>query len=136
MNRTLRILVLSLAFLLCAFPVSAENIFDLNSLTTEELVALQKAVNAELAVRNFAEKEVVVPPGTYTIGEDIPAADYSFRCDDIMSSIYITDANGVPITLHALSAGQTVGKQPLSDGQVIQISGSAVVFAPYRGLGF
>ena len=136
MKKTLRILAVSLILILLAMPVFAESNWDLQSMTTEELAALQVAVNAELMNRNFTTKEVIVPPGTYTIGVDIPAGDYSFRCDDRMAGIDIESAKGKFVTGHSLTKGETVGKQPLEDGQTIEISYGSIVFMPYRGLGF
>lgn len=136
MKKVLSILAVSVVLALLALPVFAENTLDLKSMTTEELAALQVAVNAELMNRNFATKEVIVPPGTYTIGVDIPAGDYSFRCDDRIAGIDIESAQGKFVTGHSLTKGETVGKQPLEDGQTIEISYGSVVFMPYRGLGF
>lgn len=135
MKKVLQILVLSLALVLFALPVLAESL-DLQAMSTEDLIALQAAVNKELAARNFAEKEVTVPPGTYIIGEDIPAGNYSFRCDSSFAGIDIEEANGRFVSGHSLREGETVGKQPLANGQVIEISYGSVVFMPYRGLGF
>lgn len=136
MKKTLSILVVSVVLAFLALPVFADSTWDLKSMTTEELAALQMAVNAELMNRNFTTKEVVVPPGTYTIGVDIPAGDYSFRCDERITGIDIEDAKGRFVTGHSLTKGETVGKQPLEDGQTIEISYGSVVFMPYRGLGF
>ncbi len=137
MRKTLRILALSFALLLFALPVFAENTFDLKGMSTEDLLALQEAVNAEVFARNTTTKEVTVPPGTYIVGVDIPAADYSFRYDgSSFSSIDIEDANGRFVCGHNLSNGETVGKQPLKDGQIVEISYGSIVFMPYKGLGF
>lgn len=137
MKRTLRILAVSLALLLFALPVFAEGTFDLKNMSTEDLLALQEAVNAEVLARNITTKEVIVPPGTYTVGVDIPAADYSFRYDgDSFGCIDIEESNGRFVCGHNLRNGETVGKQPLKDGQIVEISYGSIVFMPYKGLGF
>lgn len=130
MKRFLLVLVTLSLFVTCAF---AEGV-DLEGMATDELVALRDAVNAELAKRNFAEREVLVPAGTYIIGEDIPAGNYTFLCNDDIIQIEIQGA-GV-YTGHVLTKGETVGKQPLENGWTITISYGSVVFTPYVGLGF
>lgn len=132
-----RILVLLLVLLSLASIAYAENAaVDISSMTTEELVSLRNSINAELATRNFAEKEVTVPPGTYTIGVDIPAGAYTFRTESDLVSISIEDENGRFIAGHPLSKGEVVGKQPLEDCWTIEISYGSVIFKPYVGLGF
>lgn len=131
MKRFFVVLVALFLFVTCAF---AEGI-DLESMTTDELVALRDAVNAELVKRNFAEKEVIVPAGTYIIGEDIPAGCYTLCSTDDLVRIDITGEKGV-YAGHVLTKGEIVGKQPLEEGWTIKISYGSVVFAPYAGLGF
>ena len=87
-----KILVLVLALLSLFSIAHAENAVDLATLTTEELVELRNAVNAELASRDFKEKEVTVPPGRYTVGVDIPvgvlqsmAKKYNFELTTLIS---------------------------------------------------
>lgn len=131
MKRFLVFLVALSLFVTCAF---AEGI-DLEGMTTDDLVALQAAVNAELAKRNFAEKEVIVPAGTYIIGEDIPAGCYTLCSTDDLVRIDITGGKGV-YAGHVLTKGELVGKQPLEEGWTITIAYGAVVFKPYAGIGF
>lgn len=131
MKRFLIVLVALSLFVTCAF---AESI-DLESMTTDDLVALRDAINAELAKRNFAEKEVTVPAGTYIIGEDIPAGNYTFYCADDLVQVEITGSKGVYVG-HVLMKDEVVGKQPLEAGWTIKISYGSLIFTPYAGLGF
>lgn len=131
MKRFLVILVVLSLFVTCAF---AEGI-DLESIETDDLVALRDAVNAELAKRNFAEKEVCVPAGTYTIGEDIPAGNYTFRSTDDLVQVEITGGKAVYVG-HVLMKDEVVGKQPLEAGWTIKISYGSLIFTPYAGLDF
>lgn len=131
-----KMLVLLLVLLSLASIAFAESTIDLSAMNEEELVSLRNSINAELATRNFAEKEVNVPPGTYTIGVDIPAGAYTLRTDSDLVSISIEDENGRFVSGHPLSKGEIVGKQPLEDGWTIEISYGSVIFKPYVGLGF
>lgn len=131
MKRFLSVLVTLSLFVTCAFAESV----DLEGMTTDDLVALRDAVNAELSKRNFAEKEVIVPAGTYIIGEDIPAGTYTFRSTGDLIRIDITGSKGV-YAGHVLMKDELVGKQPLEEGWTITIAFGAVIFTPYVGLGF
>lgn len=64
--------------------VSAETIdvaegsgVDLQGLSDEQVVALQKEINQEIMNRGI-EKKAEVTPGTYTAGKDIPTGKYNF----------------------------------------------------------
>jgi len=65
------------AVLLLAFPAAADEL-DLSGLSFDQLVALRDQLN--LAIWNSKEwKEVTVPAGVWTIGEDIPAGYWTVR---------------------------------------------------------
>lgn len=64
--------------LLMAFPAFAEDI-DLSGLSYAELVALKDRIN--LAMWECDEwQEVIVPPGTWKVGVDIPAGHWTVKC--------------------------------------------------------
>lgn len=107
---------------------------DLKAMTNDELLALRAAINAELLSRGI-EKEVTVPAGSYTIGEDIPAGSYTIRTKVIMAVITTQDENGNYGDMYTVSPTEEIGKITLREGHIITISGS-VIFAPYVGLGF
>lgn len=106
----------------------------------DDLLNMQKLVEIELEYRGYyAEaKEVTVPPGTYTIGADIPASVYSLSLKGgIISMITIKNADGSLNTMHAINASTpNIGKIDLKDGQIIEIVGEPVLFKPFEGLGF
>ena len=77
-----------------------------------------------------------VPPGTYTIGTDIPANTYTIEPTGMIAMITIKNSNGSLVTMHALNANTNIGKIELKDGQIIELVGEPVVFKPYEGLGF
>ncbi len=106
---------------------------DLTGMSFDELVSLQAQLTAE-AMSRPEWKEVEVPVGTYTVGQDIPAGTYSLKikAGGMMASIQI---NGYE-TSHVLTEGDMVGKIDLKDGDQVDITISAVVFMPYAGLGF
>lgn len=131
-----KVLVLLLTLLLIVSAASAEG-FDLSAMTTEELVNLRNAVNAELADRDFQTKEVKVPTGRYTVGVDIPAGVYTLtRSEEYFSAIRTYTANGQYDLSFQVSNGEPVGKLELVEGQTIEILYESVVFKPYEGLGF
>lgn len=116
---------------------SAETALDLQGMSTDELVSLRNAINNELASRDFEEKEVSVPTGTYTIGVDIPAGTYTLSKTGAMPALVTTYTAAGDIDLsYSVTASEPVGKLSLEEGQTIEISIESVVFAPYKGLGF
>ncbi len=131
-----KVLVLLLALLLVISTASAEG-FNLSDMTTEELVSLRSAVNAELAARDFKEKEVSVPPGRYTVGTDIPAGVYTLTNPTTdFSSVRTYEPNGSFDMGFQVKAEEPVGKLALVEGQTVEILYESVVFKPYKGLGF
>ena len=72
-----RLICLFFALIVC--PVfSLADLPDISGLSFDELVQLQDQIN--LAMWNSQEwQEVTVPPGTWKIGEDIPAGHWSIR---------------------------------------------------------
>lgn len=110
---------------------------DLSAMSMEELVSLRDAVNAELAARNFKVKEVTVPAGRYTVGCDIPVGVYTLSSSgDYFSSVRTYTPNGQYDMGFQVADGEPVGKLELTDGQVVEILYSSVIFKLYEGLGF
>ena len=127
---------LSLALMACAIPAFADGP-DLQSMSDDELVSLRDAINAELASRNFQEKEVTVPPGRYKVGEDIPAGIYALSAaGKVMSMVTTYTASGDYGLIYNVTSDSPVGKLELADGQEIEISVEPVTFSVYKGIGF
>lgn len=75
------VIALILAMTACA---TAEDI-DLSGLTLDELIALRQRIT--MAMWETEEyQEVIVPPGIWIVGEDIPAGTWTIKCADINSS--------------------------------------------------
>lgn len=117
---------------LCLLPVIAFADFDLSAMSVDELAALNKAVVMELMTRKDF-KQVSVPTGVYTIGEDIPAGTYSLKASGSWFSLKILDQNGKKVDSFSLES--EIGKLTLNEGETIEIT-SGAVFTPYAGLGF
>lgn len=133
MKRFLIALVALSLFVTCAF---AESI-DLESMTTDDLVALQSKILKELSKRDFPTKAFTVPMGEYIVGADIPAGNYRvIYWGEYVSGVEVTDANGVPVCLYALENGAVIGKLPLTEGQTLSILYDKVTFCPYNGIEF
>lgn len=116
---------------------SAEVQIDLKSFSVEELVILRDSINQELLNRDFEEKEVTVPPGQYTIGEDIPEGTYTISKTGTMPAMIVTyTSNGELSLSYNVSSSSPVGKIKLEQNQTIEISFDSVVFSPYKVLGF
>lgn len=136
MKRFLCVVSLLLALTFCCITATyAESIFDFSTMSTSDLVKLRDVINAELSVRNFAEKEVVVPVGEYIVGVDIPAGVYTLTAHSDYCDIEVY-SNGKRIHNHFLQSSQQVGKLPLQHGQTVKIKYDSVLFTPYKGLGF
>lgn len=131
-----KVLALLLVLLSLVSAASAES-FDLSTITTEELVSLRSAVNAELAARDFKTKEVKVPTGRYTVGIDIPAGVYTLNNPGTyFSSVNTYTPDGRFDMGFQVTPEEPVGKLELVDGQTVEIQYESVVFKPYEGLGF
>lgn len=121
----------------------------------EDLKSLFEAVQYELMCRgykfNFDEthqaaspqkeasnqKEVKVPAGKYTVGDDIPAGTYTITYDGkILASVTVKSSAEKYLFSETLSTGQKIGKLELSDGQIVEVGYDPVIFMPYQGLGF
>ena len=144
MKNIVRVLSLLFVLMLSVATFAHAETFDISALSYDELIALHKQVS--LAIMQSDEwKEVTVPIGTYVIGEDIPAGDYTVTYTGrVQSCLYIypdiKSVGSYDFSLHILNPSVfdsgSIGKLSLSDGQVIDIQYGSVVFTPYTGLGF
>ncbi len=134
-----RIIALVICFLMMIGIATAE-IPDISNLTNEELVSLNVLILQKL-IDNGYIKEVTVPAGIYTVGQDIPAGSYIIKntdkgswpddvniyCDGVVSS-YGYDVH------FSLGEGETA-KVDLKDGYVIQFEKTCIL-TRFVGLGF
>lgn len=119
---------------LSLIPMVAFADVDLSGMSFDELVSLNGKLLKEIVSRPEF-KEVTVPTGNYTVGEDIPAGTYSLglASGTFGSMIQINDYQGV---YSVSSSDPAVGKVALKDGDSIKITMGSMVFKPYVGLGF
>ena len=108
--------------------------YDLSSMSFEELKALQQAISQEIVTRP-EWKEVEVPSGIWTVGEDIPAGVYSITPVGSSANFACYDENGrLQVNLLCLG-GKPIGKVELLEGWTVKPS-KPVIFAPPITLGF
>lgn len=139
MKRTRSIIFILLVLVFSVVTSASAETINLSGLTFDALVALRKQI--DLAIMQSDEwKEVTIPAGTYIVGTDIPAGDYTITYNGhVQSILYIYSANGKSDGTHLLGdiwENYSIGKLSLSDGQAIKIEYGAVVFRPYTGFGF
>ncbi len=115
-------------------PGAIAETFDLSSLSFDQLRKLQQIVNQEIVSRP-EWKEVTVPAGTWTVGEDIPEGSYSIRYNGMIVIIDIEDQNGNMILYNSLTNGGKIGKVKLVKGYTGELSGKGI-FAQAETLGF
>lgn len=127
-------LIALILVVLTLVPMVAFADVDLSGMSFDELVSLNGKLLKEIVSRPEF-KEVTVPTGTYTVGEDIPAGTYSLG---LASGTFgsMIKVNGFQDAYAVTSTDQNVGKIVLKDGDSVDISMGSVVFKPYVGLGF
>lgn len=106
--------------------------------TLEELIAARTAIERAIMSRDDY-KEVTVPAGTYAVGDQIPAGEYTVASKAVLALVTVYGEGGKEAFdldgMYTLSGSEDIGRLVLEDGQTIEITGS-VVFTPYAGLGF
>lgn len=130
MKRVLSILmtiVLLLTLSISAFALS----IDFSPYSDEEIIELETAIQKEKIDRGMA-KSANVPSGTYTIGKDIPAGDYSIEMakGQIMGMVSVNGGLGNIYTL--TDDNPTIGKITLKDGDSFETY-TAIVLTVYSG---
>lgn len=127
--------LIALALILVSLiPAAAFADVDLSGMSFDELVSLNGKLLEEIMSRDEF-KEVTVPTGAYTVGEDIPAGTYSLA---MATGTYggMIQINGYQDAYTVTSTDPIVGKVTLKDGDSVEISMGSIVFKPYVGLGF
>ena len=137
MKRILSVIVA--VIMMSSFAFAEEYDFSaLKTLTYDDLVILQKAVEKEIMSRP-EWKEVDVPSGDWKVGEDIPAGTYSIKTNSFMAMVDVWKKEKNDYTNQELSAVLTkdspIGKVELKDGWTVSVTYS-VIFSPFVSLGF
>lgn len=136
-----KIFALALALLMFVSVAAAESI-DLSSLSYDELVILQQRLNAEIVSRP-EWKRVMVPPGEYLVGVDIPEGSYSLTCEEgVWGNITVYNQEKTAPGQQRLEyinniglSGNTIGRITLKKGNVFKTT-TTVFFSPVKNLGF
>lgn len=139
MQNTVRILSLLFALMLSTVTFAHAETFDFSGMSYEELISLHKQVSMAI-MQSDGWKEITVPIGSYVIGKDIPAGDYTVTYEGRVQACLNIYVDGVLWNLYWISPTlyntNSIGKLSLSDGQVLDITYGEVIFTPYKGLGF
>ena len=139
MKNTVRIISLLLALLFSTLAFASAESFDLSGLSYDELITLRQRIDLAI-MQSDGWKEVTVPVGTYVIGRDIPAGDYTVTYEGRMQACLSISVGGIVWGFHILNPSlyktNSIGKLSLSDGQILDITYGEVIFTPYKGLGF
>lgn len=133
--------IASLIMLVVLFSVAFAE-FDLSSMTYSDLMKLREQVQRELLSRP-EWKEVTVPAGEWTVGEDIPAGFYSIKSvNDIFTNVFVWgreqydyDAGGGLLLNSFVGDGSEIGKVRLKNGNILVVR-DPVILAPAQSLGF
>ena len=133
-----KIAVFILVIVLLFGAVSCAEGLDLSTLDDKQLIDLSTAVQKEIIKRDL-DKKVKVPSGTYIVGEDIPAGDYTVRPTGIalIIEIYKDEVKlGNRTGIFSANQGEIIGKISLKEGDIIEITMGGSIFEKYVGLGF
>ena len=132
--------LITLLLILAMLPVIAlADLPDISGLSTDDLIEL----NHQIQLRLFSEQlvsGVKVPPGSYVIGEDIPAGTY--RVDfpvvsDLLMGLFMayTEDYSDYVTYYIGENNTTaIGKVELKEGMTLEISDTTAIFYAYTGL--
>ena len=120
---------------------------DLQSMTTEQLLQIRMATQAELILRSKAT-EFEVPVGVYEIGVDIPAGSYTLEMIDKysgdMATVYTHESEAArrrggydeSYDMNRRTGVVSIGKIILYDGEIIEVDFRPVRFKLYVGFSF
>ena len=131
--KKLLIVILILALLLPAAAMA--DLPDISDLSQDELLQLNHAIQEKLFGQKLSEG-IPVPPGAYTIGEDIPAGTYRLRIPG-ENGMYAIEKDGKPIGSSLVGTEYNIteiGKILLEEGTVFEIAYTTIVFYPYTGI--
>ena len=138
MKRFISILCVVVMIMLFSVPVAWAETFDLSSLSYEELMELGAAIQSEIMSRPEFKK-VLVPPGVYQVGVEIPAGKWTITASEGRCEVYWgkkLDEYGVEIPYSdQIDDLDDWGKQSsitwnLVEGTYIVVNRNAVTFTP------
>ena len=128
--------LIAIILILCSIMTVAAAETDLASMSFDDLLALQKAVVAEIMSRP-EWKQVEVPGGSWTVGTDIPAGSYCITPTSKGGYITIYDNTGRMVISQGIRKDDSkIGKIELRDGYVVEVENGSLFFSPAIGLGF
>lgn len=135
--------------LIMTIPMAAQADSDVNQIlsqySTDDLLLVREIIDNVLASRSGestpvsgpALKEVTVPVGTYSVGDDIPAGTYTVSYNgSLLASVEVQTSTGGNVSYNSISSGQRIGKLELKNGQIVEVGYDPVIFMPYQGLVF
>lgn len=136
-------IVLFLLSILLVFGSYAYAEPDYNSMTYDELLRINKLVQAALFQKGLMADGVTVYPGVYKVGEEIPAGVYRAECKGAYSSallnIYPDENNqsilsGKSYVMAELYGSSVVGKLVLEEGNIVDLTNGNIILTAYTGL--
>lgn len=131
-----KFLVMLLVVCLLIPIAAADDGIDLSALSFDQLLDLQQKVTAEIISRP-EWKEVTVPSGTWTVGRDIPAGEYSISATKTGGYLRIRDERGSLLISNGIrNEEDRIGKVALKEGYTVEIERGSLIFAPAISLGF
>ncbi len=130
------IIVLLMGLFLVRLSLAAN--YDLSGFSYEDLISLQSQISKEIMSRPEFKK-VIVPPGSYKVGNEIPAGKWTITATEGMCEVYwgkSLDEYGVEVPyddriddLDDWGSNSSVTWN-LTDGTYIVINRNAVTFSP------
>ena len=131
-----KFLVMILVVCLLVPIAAADGGIDLSALSYAQLVDLQQRISAEIVTRP-EWKEVTVPSGTWAVGKDIPAGEYSIAATKTGGYLRIRDEKGKLLQGCGIREEEDrIGKVELKAGYTVEIERGSLIFAPAISLGF
>ena len=132
-----KLLSLILVVVLVLPAAACADLPDISSLTDQELLDLCKMIGVKLFGEKLADG-IIVPPGEYIVGEDIPAGNYKITISGGMGFYDVYNKKGGYIVMSGV-AGEPynvleIGKLTLEDGNILELTNSTFTFYPYLNL--
>ena len=127
--------IICIIIILCVVPFVCMAETDLSSMSYNELVELNHKLTEEIISRP-EWKEVVVPSGTWVVGDDIPVGSYSISPGESGGFIEVRRSGKTIMNQGIRDKNDAYGKFVFLKGDYIRIERGSLVFAPPKGLGF
>lgn len=137
--RLASLLLLSVLLISPSFTALSEAfppLLDLSELSDVHLLQLNRDLMRELFNRG---KSATIPIGKYTVGEHLPAGDYSASLRDntaimgAMIEVNGDDYASPNFQLHSITKNETIGRLILKAGDRIEINWSSIVLTKITG---